>query len=234
MLCNGSNRCNHPKSGALRNVFQLYKRILKRAVSVNTNQNCPSSVAAHHTQPVNYHSRNSTGIRWHGNNRHIILRHRDRAEVLPAIGQIDGNGIPIQRPSHKARHLPCSARRAKHHFEYAHQGTLPYACRHTKSPTCLDRVYGTREHPPCTNPMLSAHGLHNSRCRLHIFTEYRCVLLRYPIPDRAKNGVFCNVAASAPPRVSKTAGHCIILSPDIARMTHLCSRKRQNLTQTAR
>ena len=88
--------------------------------------------------------------------------------------------------------------------------------------------------PPCTNPMLSAHGLHNSRCRLHIFTEYRRVLPRYPTPGRAKNGVFCNVAASAPPRVSKTAGHCIILSPDIARMTHLCSRKRQNLTQTAR
>lgn len=81
MLCNSSNRCNHPKSGALRNVFQLYERILKRTVSVYTDQNGPSSVAAYHAQTVNCHGRNLTGIRWHGNNRHVILRHRDPAEI---------------------------------------------------------------------------------------------------------------------------------------------------------
>lgn len=82
--------------------------------------------------------------------------------------------------------------------------------------------------------MLSAHGLHNSRCRLHIFTEYRRVLLRYPIPDRAKNGVFCNVTASAPPRAGKTVGRRIILDVDIARMTPLCSGKRRYLAQNDR
>lgn len=74
-------------------------------------------------------------------------------------------------------------------------------------------------------------GLHNSHCRLHIYTEYRRVLPRYPIPDRAKNGVFCNVTASAPPRVGKTVGCRIILWPDIAGMTHLYSGKRRNLAQ---
>ena len=56
MLSNGRNRCNHPKSGTLRNVFQLNKRILKRAAPVNTNQNSPSSVATHHSQSLNRHS----------------------------------------------------------------------------------------------------------------------------------------------------------------------------------
>ena len=79
-----------------------------------------------------------------------------------------------------------------------------------------------------------AFVLHNSRCRLHIFMRYRRILLRYPIPDRAKNGVFCNVTASALPRVGKTVGCRIILWPDIAGMTHLCSGKRRNLAQNDR
>lgn len=82
--------------------------------------------------------------------------------------------------------------------------------------------------------MLSAHGLYNSRCRLHIFSGYRCVLLRYPIPNRAKSGVFCSPLAPAPPWAGETAGRRIILVPDIAGMTHLCSRKRKNLSQNAR
>ena len=62
MLCNGSNGRNHPKSGALRNVFQLYECILKRAVSVYTDQNGARPVAAHHTQTVDHHGRNPAGI----------------------------------------------------------------------------------------------------------------------------------------------------------------------------
>lgn len=61
--------------------------------------------------------------------------------------------------------------------------------------------------------------LYKLRYRLYIFTGYRCVLPRYPILARAKNGVFCNVTAPAPPRVGKTVGRRIILSPDMARIT---------------
>ena len=81
MLSNSRNRCNHPKSGALRNVLQLYERVLKRAVSVYTNQNSPSPVAAHHTQPISHHSRDSTGIRRHRDYGHVVLSHRDSAEI---------------------------------------------------------------------------------------------------------------------------------------------------------
>ena len=76
--------------------------------------------------------------------------------------------------------------------------------------------------------------LYKLRYKLYIFTGYRCVLLRYPILARAKNGVFCNVTTPAPPRVGKTVGRRIILSPDMARMTRPCSGKRRNLTQNAR
>ena len=127
VLCNGSNRRNHPKSGTLRNVFQLYERILKRAVSVNTNQNSPSSVATHHSQSLNRHSWNSAGIRRGGDYGHVVLRHRDPVEIQSAIGQVDGSDIPAQRPGHKARHFVRSTRRTKHYFEHVHRGTLPYA-----------------------------------------------------------------------------------------------------------
>lgn len=81
MLSNSRNRCNHPKSGALRNVLQLYERVLKRAVSVYTNQNSPSPVAAHHAQPISHHSRDSTGIRRHRDYGHVVLSNRDSAEI---------------------------------------------------------------------------------------------------------------------------------------------------------
>lgn len=86
-------------------------------------------------------------------------------------------------------------------------------------------------HPPYA---VCLFVLYKLRYRLHILTGYRRVLLRYPIPARAKNGVFCNVTASAPPRVGKTVGRRIILSPNMARMTRPCSGKRRNLTQNAR
>lgn len=81
MLSNSRNRCNHPKSGALRNVLQLYERVLKRAVSVYTNQNSPSPVATHHAQPASHHSRDSTGIRRRRDYGHVVLSHRDSAEI---------------------------------------------------------------------------------------------------------------------------------------------------------
>lgn len=86
-------------------------------------------------------------------------------------------------------------------------------------------------HPPYA---VCLFVLYKLRYRLYIFTGYRCVLLRYPILARAKNGVFCNVTTPAPPRVGKTVGRRIILSPDMARMTRPCSGKRRNLTQNAR
>ena len=86
-------------------------------------------------------------------------------------------------------------------------------------------------HPPYA---VCLFVLYKLRYKLYIFTGYRCVLLRYPILARAKNGVFCNVTAPAPPRVGKTVGRRIILSPDMARMTRPCSGKRRNLTQNAR
>ena len=81
MLSNSRNRCNHPKSGALRNVLQLYERVLKRAVSVDAHQNGPRSVAVNHVQSVDRHGRDSAGIRWHGDNSHVVLSHRDSAEI---------------------------------------------------------------------------------------------------------------------------------------------------------
>ena len=102
MFCNGCNCRDHPESRMLRNVLQLYERVLKRAVSVYTNQNSPSPVAAHHAQPVSHHSRDSTGIRRHRDYGHVVLSHRDSVEIQPAIGQIDGNGILAQCPGHKA------------------------------------------------------------------------------------------------------------------------------------
>ena len=89
----------------------------------------------------------------------------------------------------------------------------------------------TPMHPPCA---VCLFVLYKLRYRLYIFTGYRRVLLRYPILARAKNGVFCNVTAPAPPRMGKTVGRRIILSPDMARMTRPCSVKRRNLTQNAR
>lgn len=90
------------------------------------------------------------------------------------------------------------------------------------------------KHPDAPTHAAFLFVLHNSRCRLHKFTEYRCVLLRYPIPDRAKNGVFCSALTPTPPRAGETAGRRIILVPDIAGMTHLCSGRRRNLAQNAR
>lgn len=86
-------------------------------------------------------------------------------------------------------------------------------------------------HPPYA---VCLFVLYKLRYRLYIFTGYRCVLPRYPILARAKNGVFCNVTTPAPLRVGKTVGRRIILSPDMARMTRPCSGKRRNLTQNAR
>ena len=86
-------------------------------------------------------------------------------------------------------------------------------------------------HPPYA---VCLFVLYKLRYKLYIFTGYRCVLLRYPILARAKNGVFCNVTTPAPPRVGKTVGRRIILSPDMARMTRPCSGKRRYLTQNAR
>lgn len=85
-------------------------------------------------------------------------------------------------------------------------------------------------HPPYA---VCLFVLYKLRYRLYIFTGYRRALLRYPILARAKNGVFCNVTTPAPPRVGKTVGRRIILSPDMARMTRPCSGKRRNLTQNA-
>lgn len=117
----------------------------------------------------------------------------------------------------------------------------PYAWQRVKPLSHPARVYGTwgpRFDAPST-PMLPPYAvylfvLYKLRYRLYIFTGYRRVLPRYPIPARAKNGVFCNVTAPAPPRAGKTVGRRIILSPDMARMTRPCSGKRRNLTQNAR
>lgn len=119
----------------------------------------------------------------------------------------------------------------------------PYARQHVKPFSHSDRVYGAwggsspfwcARQPDTPTHTARLFGLHNSRYRLHIFTGYRRVLLRYPILACAKNGVFCNVTAPAPPRVGKTVGRRIILSPDMARMTRPCSGKRRNLTRNAR
>ena len=117
----------------------------------------------------------------------------------------------------------------------------PYARQHVKPFSHSDRVYGawdprfgapsTPMHPPYA---VCLFVLYKLRYRLYIFTGYRRVLLRYPILARAKNGVFCNVTAPAPPRVDKTVGRRIILSPDMARMTRPCSGKRRNLARNAR
>lgn len=97
-------------------------------------------------------------------------------------------------------------------------GSSPFWCaRQPDTPTHTARLF----------------GLHNSRYRLHIFTGYRRVLLRYPIPARAKNGVFCSALAPAIPRAGKPLGRCVILGSDIARMTYLCFEKWRNLTQNA-
>ena len=117
----------------------------------------------------------------------------------------------------------------------------PYAWQRVKPFSHSDRVYGawdprfgapnTPMRPPCA---VCLFVLYKLRYRLYIFTGYRRVLLRYPILARAKNGVFCNVTAPAPPRVGKTVGRRIVLSPDMARMTRPCSGKRRNLTRNAR
>lgn len=110
----------------------------------------------------------------------------------------------------------------------------PYAWQRVKPFSHSDRVYGawggaprfgapgTPMHPPYA---VCLFVLYKLRYRLYIFTGYRRVLLRYPILARAKNGVFCNVTAPAPPRVGKTVGRRIILSPDMARMTRPLLRK---------
>ena len=81
MFCNGCNCRDHPESRMLRNVLQLYERVLKRAVSVDAHQNGPRSVAVNHAQPVSHHSRDSTGIRRHRDYGHVVLSHRDSAEI---------------------------------------------------------------------------------------------------------------------------------------------------------
>ena len=94
----------------------------------------------------------------------------------------------------------------------------PYAWQRVKPFSHSDRVYGALGSSPfwcARRPDTPTHtarlfGLHNSRYRLHIFTGCRRVLLRYPILARAKNGVFCNVTAPAPPRAGKTVGRCVI------------------------
>lgn len=117
----------------------------------------------------------------------------------------------------------------------------PYARQHVKPFSHSDRVYGTWDphFGASSTPMHQPYAvylfvLYKLRYRLYIFTGYRRVLPRYPILARAKNGVFCNVTAPAPPRVGKTVGRRIILSPDMARMTRPCSGKRRNLTRNAR
>lgn len=117
----------------------------------------------------------------------------------------------------------------------------PYAWQRVKPFSHPARVYGTWDprfgapntpiHPPYA---VCLFVLYKLRYRLYVFTGYRRVLLRYPILARAKNEVFCNVTAPAPPRVGKTVGRRIILSPDMARMTRTCSGKRRNLTQNVR
>ena len=149
--------------------------------------------------------------------------------------------ILVQRSSHKARHLLRSTRRTKHNFEYAHLDTLPLrlATRQAVFTSSQSiRHVGPRFNAPST-PMHPPYAvclfvLYKLRYRLYIFTGYRRVLPRYPILARAKNGVFCNVTAPAPPRVGKTVGRRIILSPDMARITRPCSGKRRNLAQNAR
>ena len=125
MFRNGSNCCNHPKSSAFCNVLQLYKRVLKRPVSVYTDQNGARSVAAHHAQPFNSHGGNPAGIRRQGDHGNVVLRHRYGTEIQSVIGQINGNGIPIQRPGNKTRYLLRSTCRTKHHFKHAHRTSSP-------------------------------------------------------------------------------------------------------------
>ena len=70
----------------------------------------------------------------------------------------------------------------------------PYAWQRVKPFSHSDRVYGAWGSSPfwcARQPDTPTHtarlfDLHNSRYRLHIFTGYRRVLLRYPIPARAK------------------------------------------------
>ena len=102
------------------------------------------------------------------------------------------------------------------------------------APENTPRFGASKPEPVAPTYAVRLIGLHNSRCRLHKFTEYRRVLLRCPIPDRAKNGVFCSVLTPTSPRAGETAGRRIILVPDIVGMTHLCSGKRRNLAQNAR
>ena len=116
----------------------------------------------------------------------------------------------------------------------------PYAWQRVKPFSHPARVYGTwgpHFGAPST-PMHQPYAaclfvLYKLRYRLYIFTGCCRVLPRYPILARAKNGVFCNVTAPAPPRVGKTVGRRIILSPDMARITRPCSGKRRNLAQNA-
>lgn len=71
----------------------------------------------------------------------------------------------------------------------------PYARQHVKPFSHSDRVYGAwggsspfwcARQPDTPTHTARLFGLHNSRYRLHIFTGYRRVLLRYPILARAK------------------------------------------------
>lgn len=116
----------------------------------------------------------------------------------------------------------------------------PYAWQRVKPFSHSDRVYGAwggsspfwcARRPDTPTHTARLFGLHNSRCRLHLFTGCHRVLLRYPIPARAKNGVFCSALAPARPRAGKPLGRCVILGSDIARTTYLCFKKRRNLTQ---
>ena len=117
----------------------------------------------------------------------------------------------------------------------------PYAWQRVKPFSHPARVYGTWDprfgapstpmHPPYA---VCLFVLYKLRYRLYIFTGYRRILPRYPILARAKNGVFCNVTAPAPPRMGKTVGRRILLGPDMARRTRPCSGKRRNLTRNAR
>ena len=74
----------------------------------------------------------------------------------------------------------------------------------------LQRRTSGRSYTTSARATVCLFVLYKLRYRLYIFTGYRRVLLRYPILARAKNGVFCNVTAPAPPRASKTVGRCVI------------------------
>ena len=241
MFCNGRNCRDHPESRMLRNVLQLYERVLKRAVSVDAHQNGPRSVAVNHAQPVSHHSRDSTGcggteitatsssvIETALKSSPLSVRStvtvflssapatRPDTFCVPPVGLNTISNTLIETPS-------------------------PYVWQRVKPFSHPARVYGTWDphFGASSTPMHQPYAvylfvLYKIRYRLYIFTGYRRVLPRYPILARAKNGVFCNVTAPAIPRAGKPLGRCVILGSDMARMTRPCSGKRRNLTQNAR